>query len=392
MHRIDSVNQHIIRHLLRTKSCTRNELAEYIGIKPTTMVSYIKDLSGRELISEPERKNKRTGRKASPISINPDFGNFLGIELSTERVVVVFFDNGLNKIYEGIEEFSSLPDINKAKKVIAKLVKAISESHKEQWVKLKYIGFADPGMVDVKRGRSIKAVNIEGWQDFSVCEWLHSEFGVMARVYPSAFSRAMYEHAMMDLTERQSLVHVELGFGVGGGFVTSGEIFYGDAPCAMEIGHIVVDKEGQMCQCGNRGCLETVAGELAIRRRVENVIESNVQTKLAEADFSMEHFIDCVKNHDKAASIIAMELAEQIGFALSGVVNLLCPSYIVFSGSLSLLGDELCDNVRRVLSMSCLPLASKDINILSSRLGKDANAFGAAYVARNKYLLDISDR
>ena len=153
----------------------------------------------------------------------------------------------------------------------------------------------------------------------------------------------------------------------------------------MEIGHIVIAPNGPLCQCGNRGCLEAVAGETGIRRKIREVLNSGVDTELSLDNFSLAEFVECAK-YDKAAKIIANEVCDSIGTALAVAVALLNPSMIVLSGELTRLGAVLTNAVSRSLSMNCFAGSLKDLRIELSTLAPIDTARGAALLMRNSLL------
>ena len=175
------------------------------------------------------------------------------------------------------------------------------------------------------------------------------------------------------------------GTGIGGGFIKHGELFVGDSDRGMEIGHLVMVQQGPLCRCGNRGCLEALCGEAGIRRKVEEALENGVETKLRNADFSLEHFIQCARE-DRAAGIIAGEVCEYLARGLSIVVTLLNPSHVVIAGELAGLGTLLTDTVTRTLRTNCVLGTADKLKVELSSLGRCDAARGAVLYLRRQML------
>ena len=383
----NKIRNALIKLLLQKGDTTRPELVDYLQIRPGTLFEAINTLKTQGILSEPDRKGKKTGRKASRICLNKDHGYYVGLDVEREHTIAVLIDTqGAVCAHEAI---ASAPEKDAARSMeeIHTALSRIKREAPEAWRKLLGIGFADPGLVDVDRGMALGAVNIPEWKDLDLRTTFHKEYGVDSVIYPASSARAYREYILAGLPADQSLFHVELGIGIGGGFIKNGQPFIGDTYCAMEVGHVVVDSNGAMCQCGNRGCLETLAGENGIKQKVAEIIRSGVQTALAEQDFSVPFFVQCVERNDKAACAAAVEVCEHIGFAMASVVSLLNPGTILFSGPLAQLGEFLTSSVRRILSLRCFPVALDGIQIAVSKLGREDTALGGALLMRQRGLL-----
>ena len=155
----------------------------------------------------------------------------------------------------------------------------------------------------------------------------------------------------------------------------------------MEIGHLVIDPAGPVCKCGNRGCVEALVGETGIRNKMEQAIQSGMQSAVDMEHFSLNAFLAAVST-DKAARIVADQVCKNIGQALSAVVMLLNPSMIVFGGALSKLDSVLLSGVRRVLELNCFAGALQDLKLELARSDEFDTARGAALRMRDKVWLE----
>lgn len=376
----------ILKNLLRYGEATRPELVNLAGVRAASVFEAVDSLKQEGIVCEPERLGKRTGRKAPKLQLDPDHFWMAGIDFQVRRTIGLAVDLAGN-----IRQETELPALERGtlsacRNEIREILRRLQEQCGRDWKKVAGIGFADPGLVDVRHGISIRAVNVPGWENARTGEWLRTEYGLPACVMPEGSVKTFMEYQVRGREIRGSLFHLGMDDGIGGGFVKDGECFIGDTNQAMEIGHIVIDPAGPLCQCGNRGCLEALAGETGIRRRVYEAINSGVDTVLDLKDFSLKKFTECA-GHDKAAHIIASEVSDSIGRALAVAVALLNPSVIVLSGELTGLGDLLLDSIRRVLNLSCFSGAVKDLKLEFSRLERTDTARGAALLVRNQLLL-----
>lgn len=383
-----SIRAGIIRRLLAPgASLTRPELVKLYDIRPATLFSIVDEIKDEGIIIEPERKGIKTGRKASPLKLDPDSGSFIGIELHTAFCNAVLMDADGNLCASAEVKTRGAKDDKKAFSEIAEVLEKLkAAAAPEKWKKIRSAGFADPGLVNIGEGISIKAVNIKNWVNIKTCEYFKKNFKLDTLVVPANSARTYIEYKNASPVPA-SLFHLELDQYIGAGFIKDGRLFSGDSFCGMEIGHISIMPDGPLCQCGNRGCLEAVVGEDGIRKKIAEFKENRVETKLDPVNFSLDDFIRCVNENDKAASLIAYDIAEKIGLALVPVAALLNPSVIIMSGRLTGLEKILLPAVKRILTLNCMPRAVGKLVVKISTLNQCAAASGAALLARDSFFL-----
>ena len=380
------IRSKVIERLLRRGQMTRPEAVRLFGVRAASLFEAIDSLKSEGVIVEPDRQGRRTGRRAPQLSFAPDHFWCVGIDFQEECTLGVVMDMA-GEVKHTAERPSGGRDTAEACWAdIHAVVDRLRSLCGDDWARVRGIGFADPGLVDRTHGVSLRAVNLPGWREIPSQQTLEERHGLKARIWPECAV-----HTYMEYVQRQevigggSLFYMGLGTGVGGGFIRDGECFYGDSNLAMEIGHVVVNPDGPMCQCGNRGCLEAYAGKNGIRRRIEETLSSGVNTLLTLEDFSLARFAEAVRR-DKAALLIATEAAEYVGRALSTLVTLLNPSWVVLGNELTALGDLLLDAVRRSLASNCFPRALQGLHLEISTLPRTDAARGAALMLRNTLL------
>lgn len=383
----DQLRYTLLQLLFRYGSTSRPEILQHLSIRPGTVFEEVNLLKKEGLILEPARTTKHTGRKAPMLFLNPDYLWFAGIDFQIKKTVGVITDFTGRILYTVQIPALARKSLSDCRNEVREILRLLRQETGEDWGKVAGIGFADPGLVNVGEGRSIRAVHIPGWEDAATGKWLETENKVPASVLPEGMVKTFMEFLVRGREIKGSLFHLGMNEGIGGGFINKdGECFTGDTNQAMEIGHIVIDPKGPLCQCGSRGCLEAIAGKRGILRKVYEMIQSGVDTvmELKEGqDFSLRAFGEWAKT-DKAARIIANDVSRSIGHALAVVVSLLNPSTIVLSGELTSLKDLLMDPIKQVLMVCCFADAVKDLKIEFSRLEENDTARGVAMLMRNK--------
>jgi predicted NBD/HSP70 family sugar kinase len=188
----------------------------------------------------------------------------------------------------------------------------------------------------------------------------------------------------------KNLIFVKIGTGIGSGIVCNGRIYRGSNGCAGDIGHICVQKDGPICPCGNRGCLEAMAagpaiGERGVRAALEG--KSPILLKYYQAHegrLSAEDVGNAAREGDPAAIEIIRDSGQMIGDVLAGLVNFFNPSMIVIGGGVAGIGNLLLSSIRRAVLNRSLPLSTRDLQICFSEKGSDAGVIGAVNLALDK--------
>jgi predicted NBD/HSP70 family sugar kinase len=164
------------------------------------------------------------------------------------------------------------------------------------------------------------------------------------------------------------LVYLKVSSGIGAGLILNGRLYRGSDGLAGELGHVLVNPSGIVCRCGNRGCLETVAGTGAL---VEELRRSHGE------DFTVEAMLDAAAAGDAACRRVIHEAGRALGQVVATLFNVLNPELVVVGGHLARAGDLLLDGVRESVSRAALPETARRAQLVSGVLGDRAQVLGA---------------
>jgi glucokinase len=183
------------------------------------------------------------------------------------------------------------------------------------------------------------------------------------------------------------MLGITLGTGVGGGLILNGRLWSGTAGTAGEIGHVTIDPDGRKCQCGNRGCLETLASASWTVRYVKEQLEEGTPSWLSDlyerapGAIDGETLVVAAQMSDPLALKAFERVGKALGIAIANVVHLLGLSRIVLGGRFTraweLFRVPLAEELHRRLTM--FPPAA--VSVVPARLGDDAGLLGAAKLA-----------
>jgi glucokinase len=253
------------------------------------------------------------------------------------------------------------------------------------------IGACMPGQIDPDKGMPLAPTpNIPGWARLPVKKAL-SVFGVPVYIENDANTAALGEQSFGIGRGSRNLLFLTLGTGIGGGIIVDGKIYRGSFCYAGEVGHVVVQKDGIKCGCGNYGCLETVASGTGVARRMmarlkETKIPLTPPSPLWGEDkgegpnfrITAKQVFDLAKRGNKTALSVVRETGYYLGVAIAGFINVLDPELVVIGGKMSEAGELLMRQIRKNVKGRTMPSKAKCPRIVRAKLGADAGLIGAA--------------
>lgn len=257
-----------------------------------------------------------------------------------------------------------------------KVVEIINDMASRANVKLgeiEHIGIGVPGICDTKEGRIIDCPNIPDCKNIDICDYVAKETGIEVKVDNDANCAALGEYMFLE-TKPRGFVFVTLGTGVGGGIILDGKLLRGVNSAAGEIGHMVIDKNGERCNCGRYGCWERYASVSALVR----------QTR--DAGFTGDVSGRTVFEEKKKGNRLAVEVLEKwLGYVAEGIcniVNIFQPEVVVIGGGVSREGDIIAKPIECAVLEKSITGRTKlaNTNIKVSRLFNDAGVVGASFL------------
>ncbi|MCB9873116.1 MAG: ROK family protein [Planctomycetaceae bacterium] len=253
------------------------------------------------------------------------------------------------------------------------------------------IGIGIPGPVDQAKGIVLEAVNLS-WENVPLAKLVRSEFDRPVVVLNDVDAGVYGEYRFGAAKSARTALGIFPGTGIGGGCVYDGQIIRGKRNSCMEIGHISIMPDGQLCGCGLRGCLETEASRLAISAEVAKAayrgeaphVMKTVGTTLADIRSSV--LAEAIAAGDKVVEQIVRRAARILGTAVATSVHLLCPDVIVLGGGLVEAMPELyVETVASAAKKAVMPSFADTFKVVAAKLGDDAGVLGCAAWAEKTF-------
>lgn len=207
-------------------------------------------------------------------------------------------------------------------------------------------------------------------------------FGLKTIVTNDANAAAIGEMKYGAAKEMKDFILVTLGTGLGSGFVANGKLIYGHDGFAGELGHIIAERNGRVCGCGRKGCLERYASATGIVITAKDRLKTKYYPSILQSKIdtiTAKDIHDAAVNGDTLALDIFDYTAKILGRTLADVVAITSPESIIFFGGLANSGDTLLKPVKKYMEQSLLEIFKDKVSILLSGLpGSDAAILGAS--------------
>ena len=240
------------------------------------------------------------------------------------------------------------------------------------------IGIASPGLIDAQNGIVRRAVNL-GWQDLPLRKLLASRYPDPIHLSNDSHATALAEFFFGRPAHSSNLIVVKIGRGIGAGIVIHGDLYYGDGHGAGEIGHVVVEADGEPCTCGNTGCLETVAAIPAILRRAARIAEGSPGSRLAaEAAIGWADLVEAYYAGDPAVGELVQQVGRYLGIAIANLVGCFNIHNIVLAGRISAFGDPLLGAISTEMHCRVLPSMAAETSLGFADMEGDIGLLGGA--------------
>ncbi|MDE3001276.1 MAG: ROK family protein [Gemmatimonadota bacterium] len=247
-------------------------------------------------------------------------------------------------------------------------------------------GISFGGPVDFASQRIVNSTHVSGWDNLALTETIQGDLGIPAIVDNDANAGALGELTFGAGRGCRHLVYYNVGTGIGAGIIINGEIYRGANGNAGELGHVPVNPDGPLCDCGNRGCLESLCSGTAIGRRGEEAVRRQPWRgggirQAAGGPVTARAVFDAARSGDGLALELVNETCRYLGMGVAAAMNALAPEAIVIGGSVAKAGRALLEPLRELTDRFLMPVHRPHLTILPARLKGNSGLLGAVALA-----------
>jgi predicted NBD/HSP70 family sugar kinase len=214
-----------------------------------------------------------------------------------------------------------------------------------------------------------------GWENKDLINDLKAMFDYKIYLENEAMTSAVCEKWIGDCKDDKDFICINILSGIGAGIYASNKPFRGVSGSAGEIGHITMDRNGPVCGCKNKGCLETFSSTTSMLRKAKEIYGE---------ELNIDELIGYAKNSDKRALEIFDAAADYLGVAICYLVNTFNPSKIVLGKDFTKYSEFMINTVAERVKTTALKNNYDSVEIVISQFGEQASVLGAAILPVRK--------
>ncbi|MCM3667005.1 ROK family transcriptional regulator [Mesobacillus subterraneus] len=388
---IQELNQSIILDIIRKSGpISRSDIAKKTKLSPTTVASAVNDLINDGMVMDGEAGQSSGGRRPILVNFVPDSKYIIGVSITNTNIMIA----NLNLDAE-VKEKKQFPIELYGQNDLVDFTAATIESYIQGLSDIENcigISIIVPGIVDAVRGL-IRFNSKLQLHDVKLRDIIQEKTGIKTWLDNDANAIALAEKQFGDYRDRDNIIYIQLGEGVGSGIVLNNNLFRGRNGGAGEFGHISINRSGTKCDCGNLGCLENYVSWPAIYSKVLTAITRGKRTMIMELanhdvrKIDQRIFFSALQENDPLAKSIADETASYFATGLVTLVHLFNPEIILIGWDTLYGNTEFVSFIREEVKKYTFDLFTDDLEIELTTLGEDYQLMGAAAIA----LQDIFD-
>ncbi len=356
---------------------TQAALARASGLSTGTVSSIVRELEATGLVATAFAIS--SGRRSVEVRLAPDPRVVVGVDIGRTHMRMLGWDVGRRPFGEayttlepGHEPFDTLP-------LAAEMLQRMLDEHHVDRSRVIRCGVALPASLEPGTGRVVQASVLPNWAGVNLMSALRDALGLPVVLENDANLGALAHYGVGMQSGAHSLVYVKVATGVGVGLSIDGVVYRSSSGITGEIGHIPVVDNGELCYCGNRGCLETL---VSTRRLVADL----KRTRPGHA-WDVAEVVRASQNGDVMVHRLLYDAGVALGLAIAPICNLLSPDVVVLGGPLVGGGRPLLDGMVSTVRQRALPSATAHITFALTDLGDASEVQGACLLALHDALV-----
>ncbi len=263
------------------------------------------------------------------------------------------------------------------------IIDVVEEMIKESGIdrkKLNAIASCAPGVIDQDTGVVLFTPNLP-WRNYDLAGAMRKQFGVPFYVGNDVNLGVLGEYKFGAAKGYKNIAGFFVGTGMGGGLVLDGKLFTGNQFKAAEYGHMILDPEGPLCNCGQRGCLEAFSSKQGMSAYIRQQVSRGRETMMADAVTDGVFRSKRLKKALEANDAVAMEAVDRachyLAVATGNIINTLSPDLVLYGGGvIEAVGDLFLEKVLKEVDRYCMPAIRSTVDIKIAALGDDSILYG----------------
>ncbi|MBQ3261877.1 MAG: ROK family protein [Oscillospiraceae bacterium] len=263
------------------------------------------------------------------------------------------------------------------------IISVVEEMIKESGIDRKQLGAiasCAPGVIDPEHGVVLFTPNLP-WRDYPIRAHMEEHFGVPFFVGNDVNLGVLGEHRFGAAKGCRNVAGFFIGTGLGGGLILNDQLYTGSRFMAAEFGHMVLDPEGPLCGCGQRGCLEAFSSKTGMTNYIRDQIVRGRETMMEESVREGVFRAKKLRRAVEAGDAVALEAVDRachwLAVATGSMINMLNPDLILYGGGvIEAMGETFLKKILAEVDRYCMPQIRKTTEIKTAALGDDSILYG----------------
>ncbi|WP_159653773.1 DNA-binding transcriptional regulator NagC [Vibrio atypicus] len=360
---------------------SRIQVADVSQLAPASVTKITRQLLERGLIKEVAQQASTGGRRAISLTTEVEPFHSVAVRIGRDYIQFSLYNLGGKELASDYTEFFYTTQEELVDGLLSHLKQFIAANHNtiNQMIA---IGISLPGLVNPETGVVEYMPNIT-IDNLGLAELVRNTFHVQCFVGNDVRGMALAEHYFGASKDCQDSILVSVHRGTGAGIIVNGQVFLGFNRNVGEIGHIQIDPLGEQCQCGNFGCLETVAANPAIVERVNKLIAQGYESSLTTLDsITIGDVCEHANLGDELAKQSLVRVGNQLGKAIAITINLFNPQKVIIAGNITQCEEIVFPAIRRNVENQSLTTFHSDLPIVASQIDKQPTLGAFAMIKR----------
>ncbi len=370
---------------------SRAEISRQTGLSIPTVMKITEDFIKRKFVMDIGKGESSGGRQPELLKLSPDSKYIIGVGIGRSRTYVIIMNFMGEVVRREIMQTgeTAIPDIWIGK--LIQVIENIMQKSSMDSCQVMGMGIGMPGILDEETGKVLFSPDFN-WENVDLLTPIREKFQMDVTIENANRALAMGEYYFGSGTSSKNFLVINLGHGIGSAIVREGELYHGSSGSSGEIGHIILEEDGPLCNCGNYGCLEAISSGNAIARDAKIAILKGKKTRimeLAQEDINLveaKTVFDAAKQKDDLAKTIVDRASRYIGIGLANYINLLDPDLIILSGGLTNAGNIFLESIKEAVRKKQMKFAGRRVKIEVSNMGENGTAVGSASLVLKKFI------
>ncbi len=378
----------IVRLLYLYKTLTNAGLVQETGLSLPTVTQLLSELADEGFIKILGSGSSSGGRKPNLIGLTDRAFYTISVDIERYSAKIALINSNNDYVVKPFQFEMDLSDKNATVDIVSSQINKLIEDFKNDAGRFIGVGISLPGLTNSDKGINYNFLN---FNELSVSVIIGQRVNLPVFIINDAKARALAELRYGKAVNAKNAMVMYIGWGLGTGLILNGRLFNGSDGFSGELSHIPVVENGILCQCGKRGCLETIASGTTLVRLAKEGIDRGEQTDLARltgaASKHMHYMavVDSALKGDAFSIDLLSEVGSELGRGIAMLVQILNPELIIFGGQMVKAGPFLTIPIEHSLNKYCLSDLKASLKIDVSEMGEKASLLGATINTVERY-------